>query len=113
MPESTEKVQYLEQSQSAIIVPENWTKIRKRVDQIQDAEFLDKFTSWEYSAEDLFANAAEYLVSGCVEVWLIFPESNRLLIITQTQTLAFHSSDKVSTQKVLLGFCVLLSEIFN
>ncbi len=65
------------------------------------------------SAEDLFAKAAEYLESGCVEVWLIFPESHRLLIITQTQTLAFHSPDEVTTQKMLSGFCLLLSELFN
>jgi Uma2 family endonuclease len=65
------------------------------------------------SAEDLFAKAAEYLESGCVEVWLIFPESHRLLIITQTQTLAFRSPDEVTTQKMLSGFCLLLSELFN
>jgi Uma2 family endonuclease len=64
-------------------------------------------------AEDLFAKATEYLESGCVEVWLVFPESNRVLIITQTQTLAFHSPDEVSTQKVLSGFRLLLSELFK
>jgi Uma2 family endonuclease len=64
-------------------------------------------------AEDLFAKAAEYLDSGGLEVWLVFPESNRLLIITQTQTLAFHSPDEVAIQKVLSGFRVALSELFS
>jgi Uma2 family endonuclease len=64
-------------------------------------------------AEDLFTKATEYLESGCLEVWLVFPESNRLLIITQTQTLAFHSPDEVSTEKVLLGFCISLSKLFK
>ena len=65
------------------------------------------------AAEDLFAKTAEYLESGCLEVWLVFPESNRLLIITQTETLAFDRDDEVSTQKVLAGFRVLLSELFG
>lgn len=64
-------------------------------------------------AEDLFAKVAEYLESGCVEVWLIFPENNRLLIITQAQTLAFYGSDEVSTQKVLSGFRLSLGELFS
>ena len=79
----------------------------------QSPPLIAEIASPTDSAEDLFAKAAEYLESGCVEVWLVFPESNRLLIITQTQTLAFHSPDEVSTQKVLLGFRVLLSELFN
>jgi Uma2 family endonuclease len=79
----------------------------------QSPPLIAEIASPTDSAEDLFAKAAEYLASGCLEVWLIFPESNRLLIITQTQTLAFHSSARVSTQTVLSGFWVLLSELFN
>ena len=79
----------------------------------QSPPLIAEIASPTDSAEDLFAKAAEYLESGCVEVWLVFPESNRLLIITQTQSLAFHSPDEVSTQKVLLGFRVLLSELFE
>jgi Uma2 family endonuclease len=65
------------------------------------------------AAEDLFAKATEYLESGCVEVWLVFPESNRLLILTQTQTWAFHRPDNVETQIILLGFRTSLSELFD
>jgi hypothetical protein len=46
-------------------------------------------------------------------VWLVFPESSRLLIITQTQTLAFDRSAEVSTQQILLGFRVSLNDLFN
>lgn len=63
-------------------------------------------------AEDLFAKADEYLESGCQEVWLVFPESRRILIITQNQTLAFHGDDIVTTQLVLTGFSVDLNELF-
>ena len=79
----------------------------------QSPPLIAEIASPTDSAEDLFAKAAEYLESGCLEVWLIFPESNRLLIITQTQTLAFHSPDEVATQKVLSGFRVALSELFS
>lgn len=65
------------------------------------------------SAEDLFAKASEYLDSGCQEVWLLFPESIRVLIITQNQTLAFKSGDVVSTQIVLLGFSVAIDELLG
>lgn len=63
-------------------------------------------------AEDLFAKADEYLESGCQEVWLVFPQSRRILIITQNQTLAFHGDDIVTTQLVLTGFSVDLNELF-
>ncbi|MFM7578541.1 MAG: Uma2 family endonuclease [Microcystaceae cyanobacterium] len=63
-------------------------------------------------AEDLFSKAAEYLESGCGEVWLVFPESHRLLILTMNQTLAFQGADTASTQQVLLGFRVTLPELF-
>ncbi len=64
-------------------------------------------------AENLFAKADEYLESGCQEVWLVFPESRRILIITQNQTLAFHGEDIVTTQLVLKGFSVYLNELFS
>jgi Uma2 family endonuclease len=79
----------------------------------QSPPLIAEIASPTDSAEDLFAKATEYLESGCLEVWLVFPESNRLLIVTQTQTLAFDRADEVSTQKVLSGFRVLLSDIFN
>ncbi|MBD2182438.1 Uma2 family endonuclease [Planktothrix sp. FACHB-1355] len=62
-------------------------------------------------AEELFAKASEYLESGCQEVWLVFPESCRVLIITQEGTLAFKSGDIVSTQVVLTGFSVAINEL--
>ncbi|ACK65385.1 protein of unknown function DUF820 [Rippkaea orientalis PCC 8801] len=79
----------------------------------QSPPLIAEIASPTDSAEDLFAKADEYLGSGCLEVWLVFPESNRLLIVTQTQTLAFHEPDEVSTQQVLLGFKLLLSELFR
>ncbi|MFM6358588.1 MAG: Uma2 family endonuclease, partial [Planktothrix sp.] len=65
------------------------------------------------AAEDLFAKASEYLESGCQEVWLVFPENKRVLIITENQTLAFKAGDIVNTQIILLGFSISLNELFS
>ena len=62
-------------------------------------------------AEELFLKAREYLQSGCEEVWLAFPESRLILVMTQNQILGFTSGEVVSTQKVLLGFSVALDEL--
>jgi Uma2 family endonuclease len=79
----------------------------------QSPPLIAEIASPSDAAEDLFAKATEYLESGCVEVWLVFPESNRLLILTQTQTWAFHRPDNVETQIILLGFRTSLSELFD
>ncbi|NEQ21277.1 MAG: Uma2 family endonuclease [Microcoleus sp. SIO2G3] len=65
----------------------------------------------EDSAEELFAKAREYLQSGCQEVWLLFPESQLVLINTQQRWLVFNPSDVVSTQTVLQGFSVAVNEL--
>ena len=62
-------------------------------------------------AEDLFALAQEYLESGCEEVWLVFPESRQVLVLTQSQTLGFKASDVVSTQLVFKGFSVAVDDL--
>ncbi len=65
----------------------------------------------EDSAEELFAKAREYLQSGCQEVWLLFPESQLVLINTQQRWLVFNPGDVVSTQTVLQGFSVAVNEL--
>lgn len=62
-------------------------------------------------AEELFAKAQEYLESGCQEVWLVFPESRRILILTENQILGFSLGNVVSTQLVLKGFSVAVDEL--
>ncbi len=64
-------------------------------------------------AEDIFLKAQEYLDSGCLEVWIVFPESRWIMIVTQTQKLAFNSGAIVSTQLVLLGFSVTVDELLG
>ncbi len=64
-------------------------------------------------AEDVFLKAQEYLQSGCEEIWLVFPKSRLVLVITQTQILGFNAGEVVSTQRVLRGFSVAVDELLT
>jgi Uma2 family endonuclease len=79
----------------------------------QSPPLLAEIASPSDAAEDLFAKASEYLESGCREVWLVFPENHRILIITENQTLAFKAGDIINTQIVLLGFRIAIDELFG
>lgn len=62
-------------------------------------------------AEDVFTKVKEYLNSGCQEVWLVFPESQWVLVVTRQRQVLFNNGDVVSTQAVLEGFSVELDEL--
>ncbi|MCF2145395.1 Uma2 family endonuclease [Desmonostoc muscorum LEGE 12446] len=62
-------------------------------------------------AEELFLKAQEYLQSGCQEIWLVFPESQLVLVMTDNQVLGFKAGDVVRTQKILLGFSIAVDEL--
>jgi Uma2 family endonuclease len=79
----------------------------------QSPPLIAEIASPNDSAEDLFAKANEYLASQCQEVWLVFPESKRVLIILPEKTLAFSHNDSVSTQAVLTGFTISVKDLFS
>ncbi|WP_199248681.1 Uma2 family endonuclease [[Phormidium] sp. ETS-05] len=79
----------------------------------QSPPLIAEIASPSDAAEDLFAKAEEYLQSSCQEVWLVFPESMRILIITPGKTLAFSVGDEISTQTALLGFQVSVAELLG
>ncbi|MCC3439950.1 MULTISPECIES: Uma2 family endonuclease [unclassified Microcoleus] len=62
-------------------------------------------------AEDVFLKAQEYLASSCQEVWLVFPESHLVFVVTQNQILGFRAGETVSTQQVLTGFTIAVDEL--
>ncbi|MDJ0615284.1 MAG: Uma2 family endonuclease [Calothrix sp. MO_192.B10] len=62
-------------------------------------------------AENVLLKAQEYLESGSEEVWLVFPDSRWVMVITENQGLMFTSGQVVSTQKVLTGFSVAVDEL--
>jgi len=63
-------------------------------------------------AEDVIAKAKEYLESGGEEVWLVFPENQWVIVVTESSKQIFTSGETVSTQKVLSGFNISLNELF-
>lgn len=77
----------------------------------QSFSLIAEVASPEDSAEELFAKAGEYLQSGCQEVWLLFPESQLVLINAQQRWLLFNPGEVVTTQTVLPGFNVPVNEL--
>ena len=64
-------------------------------------------------AEDVFAKANEYLESGCQEVWLVLPESQWIVVLTQQQRLLFTTGEVVSTQVILPDFSVAVDRLLT
>lgn len=62
-------------------------------------------------AEEIFLKAQEYLDSGSVEVWIVFPESRWIMIMTATQKLTFNPGSTINTQLVLAGFSLAVDEL--
>jgi Uma2 family endonuclease len=62
-------------------------------------------------AEEVFAKVKEYLQSGCQEVWLVLPESQWVLVITQEQQILYGNGDTAKTQKELQGFSVAVDDL--
>jgi Uma2 family endonuclease len=77
----------------------------------QSPPLIAEIVSPTDSAEEIFLKAQEYLDSGSLEVWIVFPESRWILIVTQTQKLTFNQGSTVSTQLVLAGFSVAVEEL--
>lgn len=72
---------------------------------------IAEIASPDDSGEELFLKAKEYLASGCQEVWLVFPESFWLIILTQEKHLILTLSEVANTQSILLGFSVSVDEL--
>lgn len=72
---------------------------------------IAEVASPEDSGEELFAKAQEYLASGCLEVWLLFPEARLIFVNAGNNWLLFNTDEVVETQRVLTGFSVAVSEL--
>lgn len=77
----------------------------------QSFPLIAEVASPDDSAEELFAKSKEYLESGCQEVWLLFPQSQLVMINSQQRWLVFNPGDIVSTQTVLQGLSVAVDEL--
>ncbi|MEG4625749.1 Uma2 family endonuclease [Microcoleus sp. w1-18aA5] len=77
----------------------------------QSFPLIAEVTSPEDSGEELFAKAQEYLESGCLEVWLLFPEARLIFVNGGQSWRLFNADEVVNTQSVLAGFSVAVSEL--
>jgi Uma2 family endonuclease len=64
-------------------------------------------------AEDVIGKALEYLQSGAEEVWLVFPETQMILVFTQTTRKICIAGEEIETQIVLPGFSIQVEELLN
>ncbi|MEG4028444.1 MULTISPECIES: Uma2 family endonuclease [unclassified Microcoleus] len=77
----------------------------------QSFPLIAEVASPEDSGEELFAKAQEYLESGCLEVWLLFPEARLIFVNAGQRWRLFNADEVVKTQSVLAGFSVAVSEL--
>ncbi|MEG4112370.1 MULTISPECIES: Uma2 family endonuclease [unclassified Microcoleus] len=77
----------------------------------QSFPLIAEVASPEDSGEELFAKAQEYLESGCLEVWLLFPEARLVFVNAGQHWRLFNADEVVNTQSVLAGFSVAVSEL--
>lgn len=93
------------------LTPELFTQFAGSTALPQSFPLIAEIASPDDSGEELFAKAREYLQSGCQEVWLVFPESQWIIVITQEKHLLLTLGEVVSTQTVLNGFSVTVDEL--
>ncbi|MBR8827685.1 MAG: Uma2 family endonuclease [Gomphosphaeria aponina SAG 52.96 = DSM 107014] len=77
----------------------------------QSFPLIAEIASPEDSGEGLFAKAQEYLESGCLEVWLVFPEARLVMVNNSKNWLLFNANEVVTTQNILTGFIVEVKEL--
>lgn len=63
-------------------------------------------------AENVFLKAREYLESNGEEVWLVFPESKWIMVITAEKGIMYSSGEIAKTEKILFGFSIEIDELF-
>lgn len=62
-------------------------------------------------AEEVFTKVREYLDSNAKEIWLIFPESRWLMIITANSQQLLNDQEVATAQQVLIGFSLSVGEL--
>jgi Uma2 family endonuclease len=64
-------------------------------------------------AEEVFTKVREYLESNGQEIWLLFPESQWLMIITAASQQLFGMDDTITSPLVLPGLTVVVGELMG
>jgi Uma2 family endonuclease len=63
------------------------------------------------AAEEVFTKVREYLESGSREIWLVFPDSPWVLVITAEQQSLYGMADVACTQTILPGLQIAVVEL--
>ncbi len=97
----------------AYLTPELLTQLGNSDVLPQSFPLIAEIISPTDKAEEVFAKAKEYLQSGCQEVWLVLPESQWIVVITQQQRFLLTMGEVVSTQTTLQGFRAAVEELLT
>lgn len=62
-------------------------------------------------AEEVFTKVREYLESQGQDIWLIFPDSQWIMIVTADSQRLLGLHENASTEKILPGFSIPVSEL--
>jgi len=62
-------------------------------------------------AETVFTKVREYFASNAEEIWLIFPDSQYLMVITKHAQHLLNPDQTVTTQSALPGFSLSIAEL--
>lgn len=95
----------------AYLTPELATQFEEFTALSQSFILIAEVVSPTDRAEDVFAKVKEYLDSGCEEVWVIFPESQWVITITNEQQVFYRNGEEARTQKILAGFAIAVDEL--
>ena len=95
----------------AYLTPELLTQLGEPKVLPQSFPLIAEIISPTDLAEDVFAKANEYLESGCQEVWLVLPESQWIVILTQQQRCLFTVGEEIRTQVILPGFSITVEQL--
>lgn len=95
----------------AYLTPELVAQFEEFTSLSQSFVLIAEVVSPSDRAEDVFEKVKEYLDSGCEEVWLIFPESQWVISITNEQQVFYRNGEEARTQKILQGFAIAIDEL--
>ncbi|GAB4277105.1 MAG: Uma2 family endonuclease [Oscillatoriaceae cyanobacterium] len=95
------------------LTPELVTQFGNASSLPQSPPLIAEIVSPDDTGDELLLKAQEYLDSGCQEVWLVFPEGKRVLVMNATKTLGFNPGETVTTQLLLPGFAVAVDDLLS
>lgn len=95
----------------AYLTPERVTQFGSAAALPQSFPLSAEIVSPTDLAENVWLKGQEYLESGGKEVWLVFPESRWVIIMTEDGGVMFTSGQTISTQRILKGFSVPVDEL--